>query len=127
MSVFREITITWKGREYPIQPSLKTLRTLEMMKISVFSVAENVQSGSYPFASIATIAGVLLRSAGVDVSDDEIFSEIRKTLRNGNAQPVVEMMAAILIAFSPAEEDKGNPVAQTERQSKVRAKLKTAS
>lgn len=124
MTVFRDVTITWRGKDYIVTPSLRMLRTIEMMGISIFGVASSVQSGTPAFASMASIAGVMLRSAGVDASDDEIFAEMQRSLRSENAKPVVEMMGAILMAFNPVEEDAGKADAQSESQSKVRAKSK---
>lgn len=124
MTVFRDVTMTWRGMEYVVTPSLRMLRTIEMMGISIFGVASSVQSGAPAFASIASIAGILLRAAGANVSDDEVFAEMQKSLRNDNAQIVVEMMGSILMAFNPVEEDEGKADAQSESQSKVRAKSK---
>jgi hypothetical protein len=124
MTVFRDVTITWRGNEYSVTPSLKMLRTIEMMGISIFGVASSVQSGTPAFASIASIAGVLLRAAGANVSDDEVFAEMQKSLRNENAQSVVEMMGSILMAFNPVEQDGGKADAQSEGRSVGRAKSK---
>lgn len=126
MSVFRDVTITWRGKEYVVTPSLRMLRTIEMMGISIFGVASSIQSGTPAFASLATIAGVMLRSAGANVSDDEIFADMQNALKSEKAQSVVEMMGAILMAFNPVEDDAGKADAQSESQSKVRAKSKPA-
>jgi len=124
MSVFRDVTITWRGKDYVVTPSLRMLRTIEMMGISLFSVASSISGGSPAFGSLASIAGVLLRSAGADATDEEIYAEIQKALTSGNAQAVVEMMGVILMAFNPVEEDGGKADAQSVSQSKVRAKSK---
>lgn len=126
MSVFRDVTITWRGKEYIVTPSLRMLRTIEMMGISLFAVASSVSSGAPAFASMSAIAGVMLRSAGADVSDDDIYAEMQKSLTSGNTQSVIEMMGAILLAFNPVEEDTGKADAQSASQSKVRAKSKPA-
>ena len=122
MSVFRDVTITWRGKEYVVTPSLKLLRTIEMMGISLYSVANSVTGGTPAFASMAAIAGLMLRSAGATATDDEIYAEIQRSLVSGKSDAVVEMMGAILLAFTPAEDDEGKADAQTESQSKGRAK-----
>jgi hypothetical protein len=124
MSVFRDVTITWRGKDYVVTPSLRMLRTIEMMGISLFSVASSISGGSPAFGSLASIAGVLLRSAGANATDEEIYAEIQKALASGNAQAVVEMMGVILMAFNPVEEDGGKADAQSANQSKGRAKSK---
>ena len=124
MSVFRDVTITWRGKDYIVTPSLRMLRTIEMMGISLFSVATSISSGAPAFASLSSIAGVMLRSAGADVSDDDIYAEMQKSLTSGNAQSIVEMMGVILMAFNPVEENTGKADAQSASQSKVRAKSK---
>lgn len=124
MSVFRDVTITWRGKDYIVTPSIRMLRTIEMMGISLFSVATSISSGAPAFASLSSIAGVMLRSAGADVSDDDIYAEMQKSLTSGNAQSIVEMMGVILVAFNPVEEDTGKADAQSASQSKVRAKSK---
>jgi len=124
MSVFRDVTITWRGKDYIVTPSLRTLRTIEMMGISLFAVASSISTGAPAFGSLASIAGVLLRSAGANVSDDEIYAELQRALTSGNAQAVVDMMGVILVAFNPVEEDAGKADAQSVSQSKVRAKSK---
>jgi hypothetical protein len=124
MSVFRDVTITWRGKEYIVTPSIRMLRTIEMMGISLFSVATSISSGAPAFASLSSIAGVMLRSAGADVSDDDVYAEMQKSLTSGNAQSIVEMMGVILVAFNPVEEDTGKADAQSASQSKVRAKSK---
>ena len=124
MSVFRDVTITWRGKDYIVTPSIRMLRTIEMMGISLFSVATSISSGAPAFASLSSIAGVMLRSAGADVSDDDVYAEMQKSLTSGNAQSIVEMMGVILVAFNPVEEDTGKADAQSASQSKVRAKSK---
>lgn len=126
MTVFRDVTITWRGKDYVVSPSLRMLRTIEMMGISIFGVASSIQSGTPAFASIATIAGIMLRSAGANVSDDEIFADMQNALKSEQAQSVVEMMGAVLTAFNPVEDNAGKADAQSESQSKVRAKSKPA-
>lgn len=125
MTVFRDVTITWRGKEYSVTPSLRLLRTIEMMGISLFAVASSVSSGAPAFASMASIAGVLLRSAGANVTDEEIYAEMQKSLQSGDAQAVVEMMGSIMMAFSPVDEDQGKAAAHSEGRLAGRAKSKT--
>lgn len=123
MSIFRDVTISWRGKEYIVTPSMRLMRSIEMGDISLSDIAVRTSQGRPPVSHMAFVIAKMLQSVGANVSEDEVYSEI---LRGDPAQ-VQNMIGTVLVAFSPAENDRGNQDAQSESQSKGRAKSKAAS
>jgi hypothetical protein len=119
MAIFRELTIKWKGEEYKFVPSMRLMRSIEMGDISFTDIAIRTSRGRPPISHIAFVLAKMLQSGGATVTDDEVYAE----MMSADQESVTALIGAVLTAFSPSEGNSKNPAAQTESQSKARAKI----
>jgi hypothetical protein len=123
MAIFRDVTITWRGKEYTVTPSMRLMRSIEMGDISLSDIAVRTSQGRPPVSHLAFVIAKMLQSVGVNVTEEDVYSEILR----GDQSQVQNMIGVVLMAFSPAEDERGNQEAQSGNQSKGRAKSKAAS
>ena len=123
MAIFRDVTITWRGREYTVTPTMRLMRSIEMGDISLSDIAVRTSQGRPPISHLAFVVSKMLQSVGAEINEEDVYSEI---LRGDNTQ-VQNMIGVVLMAFSPAEDERGNQDAQSGNQSKGRAKSKATS
>jgi hypothetical protein len=116
MAVFRELTITWKGKEYKFTPSMRLMRSIEMADISFTDIAIRTSRGRPPISNIATVLAKMLQAGGAVASEEEVYAE----LVTGNNEDVTALIGLVLTAFAPSEPTK-NPDAQTESPMTARA------
>lgn len=109
MAVFRELTITWKGTEYRLVPSMKLMRTIEMGDISLTDIAVRTAQGRPPLSHIAFVLARMLQAAGVRVSEEDVYSEFI----HGEQDDVTHLIGVVIQAFSPGETTAKNPAAQS--------------
>ena len=95
-AVYQDILLEWKGVEYTIKPSMRLMQDIEQ-KFSISRVAHRITNGDAPLSHMAAIVGAMLRSAGAEATDDEVFSE----LMQGDAQAVQDMAIALISAAFP--------------------------
>jgi hypothetical protein len=113
MAVFRDMEISWRGKDYTITPTMRLMRQIEMGDISLTDIAVRTSQGRPPISHISFVLARLLNAAGAAVAEDEVYEE----LINGDQDAVGEMMLLVLTAFTPGERDQKKAVAQTESQS----------
>ena len=123
MAIFRDVTITWRGKDYTVTPSMRLMRSIEMGDISLSDIAVRTSQGRPPISHLAFVISKMLQSVGAEVNEEEVYSEILR----GDQSQVQNMIGVVLMAFSPAEDERGNQDAQSGNQSKGRAKSKAAS
>jgi hypothetical protein len=123
MAIFRDVTITWRGKDYTVTPSMRLMRSIEMGDISLSDIAVRTSQGRPPISHLAFVISKMLQSVGAEISEEEVYSEILR----GDQSQVQNMIGVVLMAFSPAEDERGNQDAQSGNQSKGRAKSKAAS
>jgi hypothetical protein len=119
MAIFRELTIKWKGEEYRFVPSMKLMRSIEMGDISFTDIAVRTSQGRPPVSHIAFVLSKMLQSAGAKVTDEQVYEE----LVTGDQESITSLISLVLTSFSPTEDKSKNQDAQTESQSKARAKI----
>lgn len=119
MAIFRELTIKWKGEEYRFVPSMKLMRSIEMGDISFTDIAVRTSQGRPPISHIAFVLSKMLQSAGAKVTDEQVYEE----LVTGDQESITSLISLVLTSFSPTEDKSKNQDAQTESQSKARAKI----
>lgn len=117
MAVFREMTVTWKGREYSFTPSMRLMRSIEMGDISFTDIAVRTSQGRPPISHIAFVLAKMLASAGAKVTEEEVYAE----LVTGEQESITALISAVLTAFSPSDNKPKNHAAQTVSPSKARA------
>jgi hypothetical protein len=119
MAIFRELTIKWKGEEYRFVPSMKLMRSIEMGEISFTDIAVRTSQGRPPISHISFVLAKMLQSAGAKVTDEQVYEE----LVTGDQESITFLINLVLTSFSPTEDKSKNQDAQTESQSKARAKI----
>jgi hypothetical protein len=121
MSIFRDITITWRGEEYSVAPSMRLMRTIEMGDVSLTDVVVRTHQGRPPVSHIAYILAKMLQSVGVKVTEDDVYEE----MITGDEKYVSGLVEAVINGFSPQASDAKNPAARAE-QPQARASKKPA-
>jgi len=117
MAVFRELTIKWKGQEYTFVPSMKLMRAIED-EVSIASLTSRAAEGDIPISHANYVLTKVLRSAGVNVSEEDVWLELNAM----GTEQMSEMIGMALSSFVPTLPNAKNPDAQTGSQSKARAK-----
>lgn len=113
-AVYQEITLTWKGEEYTIRPTMRLMQDIEQ-QFSLSRVAHRITQGDVPLSHMATITAMMLRRAGCKVTDDEVFLE----LLQGDSDDIQEMAIALITAAFPIKQDKqGNAKAPAKKAAK---------
>lgn len=124
MAVFRDLEISWRGRDYTITPTMRLMRQIEMGDISLTDIAVRTSQGRPPISHIAYVLTKLLNSAGAAVAEDEVYEE----LINGDQEAVGELMMVVLTAFTPGERDQKKAEAPAAPQSsETQPKAKASS
>ena len=95
-AVYQDIMLVWRDQEYTIKPTMRLMQDIEQ-KFSISRVAHRITNGDAPLSHMAAIVGAMLRSAGAEVTDDDVFSE----LMQGDAQVVQSMAIALISAAFP--------------------------
>ena len=74
MGVFRDIEIAWDGEEFKI-PANRVLQCIAELEevITIQELAKRAESETLSLSKVAMAYGVILRYAGADISDDEVF------------------------------------------------------
>lgn len=107
--VYKTVTLEWHGTKYTIKPTLELINEIEN-KFSLSRVVSRIAAGDPPISHIATMVGTMLRYAGAQVSDDEVYAEL---LAGEDAEAVGEMATALMTAAFPSAavqegKEKGN-------------------
>ena len=124
MAVFRDLEISWRGRDYTITPTMRLMRQIEMGDISLTDIAVRTSQGRPPISHIAYVLTKLLNAAGAGVIEDEVYEE----LINGDQDAVGELMMVVLTAFTPGERDQKKAEAPDAPQSsETQPKAKASS
>lgn len=117
MAVFREMVITWKGKDYTLTPSMRLMRSIEMGDISFTDIAIRTSRGRPPISHIAFVLSKMLQAAGAVVTEEDVYEE----LVTGEQDSVTALIGAVLAAFSPSENKAKNPDARSEEPPMPRA------
>lgn len=112
MAVFRELTITWKGKDYKFTPSMRLMRSIED-EISIASLTTRAAEGDLPISHANFVITKMLQAAGVTVTEEDVWFEINAMGNDG----MIAMIRTALSAFAPPETQGKNPDAQTESPS----------
>lgn len=101
MAVFRELDIEWGGKTYSVTPSNRLLRKIEGEGISIAHMMARIGEGKPPVSETCFVMEALLRSAGAEVTEDEIYDDVMTALGNGDDQAFANMAQSIVTAISP--------------------------
>lgn len=105
MKAFSDVSLTWKGKPYripangimPVMARVEDIMTLdELLRIK--------NRGGTPFFKIAMCYGTILRSAGAEAADEEVFASM---FRNDTAQEAGASVVTLLSMMVPQGIDFG--------------------
>jgi len=106
MSVFRETTITWKGKTHKFTPSMKLLRAIERGDgngtVSIIELIHGANSGRPQLSFMAWIVTLVLLHAGAESADEEeVYGEML-----GFDEEAFALYRAVIDAISPSSSKK---------------------
>lgn len=116
MSVFREVTINWGGADYHVTPSNRILRRIEGEGISLTHMISRVAKGEPPVSEVCYVVAEFLKSAGANVTEDDIYGEVMTALADGDETAFANLAVAVVEAISPQEPDGKKPEAPAGKQ-----------
>lgn len=75
VSVFQPVTLGWQGKSYTL-PANRVLGAVARIEevITLAELAKHASGGNAPLARLAQAYGSVLRYAGADVADDEVYA-----------------------------------------------------
>lgn len=116
-AVYQDIQLSWKGKDYTIKPDMRLMHAIEQ-HFSLARVARRIAQGDVPLSHMATMVAIMLRSAGADVTDDDVFIE----LMTGDTQAVQDMAVALITAAFPIQTQEGNTKAPARKATSKKPK-----
>lgn len=117
--MFRELELTYKGVDYRVKPTMDLIRRLELAGVGPFAMAGRVANRDQCFAVYALFLATILRYAGAEVDDAEIYAEQTNAAALLGLIERVAVCVACLLPPSPVpvEGDAGGkPKAATTRR-----------
>lgn len=103
MSIFDPIDLVWQGQTYTIQPDrvLGAIARIEEV-MTLKEIHESyTQRGSIALSKVAQAYGAVLRWAGAQASNDEVYSSLFDGSSDGAA--VQQMLQALLLMLTPPQ------------------------
>lgn len=96
--VFQPVKVSWKGADYTIAPN-RLMRCIAMIEeiVTLPFLSKCWVSGELPYAKLAMALGAVLRYAGANVTDEEVYAEMfkgpeRRMLAAATLQTLMVMM-----------------------------------
>lgn len=125
--VFQDVKVSWSG-ETKIILSTNLLRLIaqieEELPIQDLLIAAN--SGKMPVAKVSICYGLILRYAGFDVSDDEVYERLLKP-NDTAAFDIVLALSMMVLPKSMLKPEKSEPTGTTRPQRKSSRKKPVGS
>jgi hypothetical protein len=127
MSVFREITIEFKGKDYTFVPSNKILRRIdtELAPQTLFGVLGMMDGRNVPMPALALIIQQFLNAGGGNFTEDEILLELYADIRDNDGKGIRPLMEGIAKALAPEGVDAKNSPAPRPSAGGSKAKSKS--
>lgn len=120
--VFRDVKISWQGKDHVFTPSNRLLRLIESDGVSLVETMVAAEKGRPLIGNLALILSRCLGAAGVTVSEDEALAE----MVGEDAKETVLMARSLLTAIFPsvdvAEPEKAPPPKQRTAPSGAKAR-----
>lgn len=84
MPIFEQITLSWGGKDYFIEPD-NVMRAIAKVEdvITLVQIARCYETRDIPLVKIAQAYAAVLRHAGARVEDDEVYNDL---FQNGELQ-----------------------------------------
>lgn len=113
-AVFKELVIEWKEKEYRITPTMRLINRIEQ-EVSLSDIAQRILRNRAPLSHIALVVAIFLNSAGANVSQEEVYSE----LMVGDENTAGTLMSLILEVVFPQMGKDEAPATEKEEVSKI--------
>jgi len=97
MSVFDDVTLEWGGKQYTIASDhmLGAIARIEEV-VTLAELSDKAMRGTVPMAKLSQAYGAVLRYAGANVSDDEVYGGM---FADRNAFETVQLAVNTLMAM----------------------------
>lgn len=118
--MFRELTLTFNGETRQIKPTMDLIRRLELAGLSPFLIASRAAAMDRCFAVYASFLGEILRYAGFNVTDDQLYAELQTVDDMVGMIGKVQTITASLLPPAPAPIDGGEATAGKGKATKPR-------
>ena len=119
MSVFREIKLSYKGKDYDLTPSNRLLRKIER-ELSLTDMLVRIGEAKPPVSEIAFVASEFLKAAGADdVDEDEMYQALMTDVMSGG-DAFEHMCESIAMAISPPEDIAKKPEPRKRKGAKAK-------
>lgn len=93
--MFEPLILTWKGNEYRVEPDRILMCIASVEDILTLAELSNYTSSrmTIPMAKLSMAFGRILRFAGANVTDQEVYKEVMK----GDSAAAVNLMVTTLL------------------------------
>lgn len=111
MSISREITIEFDGRNYTFTPSNKLLRKIDsqLYPQTIFGVLNQLDGQQAPLPALALIISELLNAGGGEFTEDDILHHLYDDIRENGGKGILPLAMAITDSLTlPADVPEGN-------------------
>jgi hypothetical protein len=95
MSVFRDVTITFRGQAYTVTPSNRMIRRLEQ-DVSISRMMVGWSKGEPLLGATCYVLAEMLRSAGARVTEDDVLQEVTHGGQDG-----IALLGVVMDALTP--------------------------
>lgn len=97
---YRKLEMSWAGENYDIPVSFDLINRIER-HYSLTVLAQQIAGQSPALSHIAGVVAIMLRSAGADVSEDEVYHDL---MTSGESK-AKEMATALIMAAFPFDSE----------------------
>lgn len=117
-SVFREVSLEWRGEQHTITPSVLLLRRIKAEGINNLVLANECMHGGADPSELAVVHRIFMAAAGVLVTDDESYG----FLTGGDTAAVVAFQTAYVNAVVPSVDLGKKPAAPAKQKRATKAR-----
>lgn len=103
--MFRELDINFGGQSFRIKPTMDLIRRLEVAGFSPFQLAARVSKGDQCFGVYASFVAEVLRYAGAEVTDEQLYATLNSGRSLGDIMIQVGQIVAVILPPSPVPVD----------------------
>lgn len=107
--MFRELEITYDAKPYRVKPTMDLIRRLELAGFSPFELARRVHRQDQCFAIYASFLAEVLRYAGANVTDDQIYAQLTSGQSMADLTVQVGRIVSAILPPSPVPVDSAAP------------------
>ena len=118
--MFRELELTFNGVIYRVKPTMDLIRRLEVAGFSPFDLARRVHRQDQCFAVYASFLGEILRYAGANVTDDQIYAQLTSGQSMADLLVQVGRIVSAILPPSPAPVDSAGPAVDAGKPKRAR-------